>query len=526
LGVPAFFRGQNAIFISIMFVRRKLNKSGLVSIQIIDKSSGKYVVRETVGSSEDPQEIEFLVKKGKQRIIILAGQLSMGFDKDKELEFVDAFMNCLDTFYLVGPELLLGKIFDEIGFNEVEQELFRHLVITRLIYPVSKLRTVDYLFKYKGVEMSVYSVYRYLDKLHEQQMEQIKEISLQHTLKLYDNVLSVVFYDVTTLYFEASKEDDLRITGFSKDGKHQNPQIVLGLLVSQGGYPIDYHIFEGSKYEGDTLLPVVDHFSTKYYSQNLTVVADSGLLSKRNIELLKANNYKYILGARIKNEPQSIKKQILGLQLKDKEYAEVQKDQQRLIINYKEQRAQKDAYNRKRGLERLEKRIKSGKLNKTHINNKGFNKYLKIEGKAEILIDYQKFEDDARWDGLKGYATNTDLPSKQVIEQYNELWTIEKTFRISKSDLKIRPIYHRLRRRIEAHICVSFAACKVYKELERQLKSKRSILSPEKAIDIIKTIYQVSIQSPYSSTKHNRLVLKNQQQKDLIKLFNLYKNLL
>ncbi|SKC01182.1 hypothetical protein SAMN05660903_03780, partial [Salegentibacter salinarum] len=218
-----------------MFVRKKPNKSGLISIQIIDKSSGKYVVLETVGSSDDPQEIEHLVKKGKQRIVKLAGQVSMSFDRDKELEFVDAFMNSLDTFYLVGPELLLGKLFDEIGFNTIEEELFRHLVITRLIYPVSKLRTVDYLFKYKGVEISVYSVYRYLDKLHKEQMEQIKEISLKHTLSLYDNALSVVFYDVTTLYFEASKEDELRITGFSKDGKHQNPQIVLGLLVSDGG---------------------------------------------------------------------------------------------------------------------------------------------------------------------------------------------------------------------------------------------------------------------------------------------------
>jgi transposase len=270
---------------------------------------------------------------------------------------------------------------------------------------------------------------------------------------------------------------------------------------------------------------VVDHFSKKYRSQHLTVVADSGLLSKKNIELLKDRNYKYILGARIKNEPESIKKQILSLELKDKEYAEVQKEQQRLIINFKEQQARKDSHNRRRGLERLENRVKSGKLNKTHINNKGFNKYLKIEGKVDIMIDYKKFEEDAKWDGLKGFATNTDLPAKQVIEQYNELWTIEKTFRISKSDLKIRPIYHRLRRRIEAHICVSFAACKVCKELERQLKIKKSSLSPEKAIDIVKTIYQVSIQSPYSTAKHNRLVLENKEQKDLVNLFNLDKKL-
>jgi hypothetical protein len=133
-----------------MFVRKRPNKSGLISIQIIDKSSGKYVVRETVGSSDDSQDIEFLVKKGKKRILQLAGQISLGFDKDKELEFVDAFMSCLDSFHLVGPELLLGKLFDEIGFDVVQEELFRYLVITRLIYPVSKLKTVDYLFKYRA----------------------------------------------------------------------------------------------------------------------------------------------------------------------------------------------------------------------------------------------------------------------------------------------------------------------------------------------------------------------------------------
>lgn len=173
--------------------------------------------------------------------------------------------------------------------------MFRHLVITRLIYPVSKLKTTDYLFKYKGIELSVYSIYRYLDKLHSKQIEKVKEISLQHTLQLLGNNLSVVFYDVTTLYFEASNEDDLRKTGFSKDGKHQHPQIVLGLLVSTGGYPLDYEIFEGNKYEGDTLLPVIDHFSQKFKVQNLIVVADAGLLSNKNILLLKERGYQYIL---------------------------------------------------------------------------------------------------------------------------------------------------------------------------------------------------------------------------------------
>ena len=504
-----------------MFLRKKPNKSGTVSVQIIDKSSGKYVVRETVGSSCDEAELSFLMKKGAHRIAALTAQSSFAFNKAAELEFVDTFVNHLDSFSLVGPELLLGSIFNQIGFDVISDELFRHLVITRLVYPVSKLKTTDYLFKYKGIELSVYNIYRYLDKLHEHQIDEVKRISLAHTLQLFGNALSLVFYDVTTLYFEAAEEDDLRKTGFSKDGKHQQPQIVLGLLVSENGYPLDYDIFEGNKYEGDTLLPVIEHFEAKHKPGKLIVVADAGLLSNKNIGQLKVKNYQYILAARIKNETVAITKQILALRLKDKQSHELDKDGERLIVSYKTARALRDAHNRKRGLQKLEKCLNSGKLTKKHINNKGYNKYLKMEGDVNIVIDYAKYKDDAKWDGLKGYLTNTALTKEAVIEKYSQLWVIEKTFRISKSDLQIRPVYHRLKRRIEAHICIAFAACKVYKELERQLKEKQSTLSPEKTIDILKTIYQVSIQSPFSLTWHQRLLIKTHEQQALINLFDL-----
>jgi len=504
-----------------MFVRKKPNKSGVVSIQIIDKSSGKYVVRKTIGSSVEKIEIDFLVKKAKREILSLSKQSMLPFDEAAELEFVDSFVNSIESFSLIGPELLLGRLFDEIGFNAIADELFRHLVITRLVYPVSKLKTADYLFKYKGIQISVYSIYRYLDRLHQNQIKQAKEISLQHTLDLFGHKISLVFYDVTTLYFEASDEDDLRKMGFSKDGKHQQPQIVLGLLVSQGGYPLDYDIFEGNKYEGETLLPVLEHFEKKYSPEQLIVIADAGLLSHRNIELLKGKGYQYILGGRIKNETTVIKQQALDLKLTDNQSHVIEKEDARLIVSYKHSRALKDAHNRKRGLEKLEKSLASGKLNKKNINNKGYNKYLKLEGEVTIKIDYEKYDDDAKWDGLKAYLTNTQLPKEEVIEKYNQLWSIEQTFRISKSDLQMRPVYHRLRKRIEAHICISFAACKIYKELERQLKKLNSKLSSEKVIDILKTINKVTIQTPYSNRLHQRLVLKTQEQKDLIALFNL-----
>lgn len=505
-----------------MFVRCKKNKSGTTSVQIIDKSSGKYVVFKTIGSSANKIEIDFLIAKANKIVASHGGQSVIAFDKDKELEYVDTFLQCLESMQLVGPELLLGTIFDSIGFNAIEDELFRHLVITRLVYPVSKLKTTDYLFKYRGKEISVYSIYRYLDKLYDEQIELVKSISFSHTLQLLNGIISVAFYDVTTLYFEASSEDDLRKTGFSKDGKHQCPQIVLGLLVSENGYPLDYEIFEGNKYEGDTLLPVLNHFKKKYKFEKLIVIADAGLLSNKNIECLKTQQYQYILGARLKNMNKDITSKIVSLQLNDNQSDCITiSKKERLVVGYKSSRSHRDEKNRKRGLEKLEKAIQSNKLGKKHINNRGYNKYLQLEGEVNITINYSKFEDDAKWDGLKGYVTNTQLTKEEVIAQYGQLWQIERTFRISKSDLQIRPIYHRLEKRIVAHICISFVACKVYKELERLLKEKQSDLSASQAIDIVKTIYKIELQTPYSNNKYSRLLLKTEEQKSIIKLFNL-----
>jgi transposase len=141
-----------------------------------------------------------------------------------------------------------------------------------------------------------------------------------------------------------------------------------------------------------------------------------------------------------------------------------------------------------------------------------------MDGQINIAVDYQKFQSDAAWDGLKGYLTNAKLSKDEIIENYGHLWQIEKAFRISKTDLKIRPIYHRLERRIETHICISFVAYKVYKELERQLKEMKSSFSPEKAIDIAKTIYQVKANTQNETVSH--IMLISDEQKNLAQLFN------
>lgn len=505
-----------------MFVRKKQNKSGVVSVQILEKRTGKSTLVKTVGSSSDPEEITKLFEQGKILINELKGQGLLNFDIHNEAQLVDLFFNGIRELSLVGPELLLGKLFDEIGFNAIKEELFRHLVITRMCYPASKLKTIDYLFKHKGLTIDVESVYRYLDKLNSKQKERVQKISYDHTLQILNNEINLIFYDVTTLYFESEQEDELRKTGFSKDGKHQQPQIVLALLVSIGGYPLAYEMFEGNKFEGHTMLPVIEAFKSKYELKELIVIADAGLMSNENIAELQSKNYQYIIGARIKNEKKNIQNKILSTPLKNGDSAEIVKDENsRIIISYSDARATKDAASRKRGLEKLKKKLANGKLTKQHINNRGYNKYLKLEGDVKISINEEKFQDDSKWDGLKGYTTNSLLPKDGIIENYNQLWHIEKAFRISKTDLRIRPIYHRLKRRIEAHICIAFCAYKVYKELERQLKTKKAEMSPEKAIDIAKTIFRITIQTNLSNTLHSRLYIDKEEQRRLLKLFEL-----
>jgi len=332
-----------------MFIRQKKNKSGSVSVQIILKHGGKYKLKQTIGSSSTIEGIEILMQQARHQLSKLQGQPNL-FPSQTDAN-IEGFLNTLSNSHIqvIGPELVFGKIYDAIGFNQLGQDLFRHLVIARLAFPLSKLKTIDYLFRFQGIQLNINSIYRFLDKLNKELKDQVQQIAYQHTLRLLNNKISIVFYDMTTLYFEASDEDDLRKTGFSKDGKHQNPQIYLGLLVTLQGYVIGYEIFEGNIFEGHTLIPFIKKMSEKFKLTKPIVVADAGLLSKANITGLEENEYEYILGAKIKTESAKIKNQILSTEFKDGDLVVIEKGHCRMIVAYANNRAAKDAHNRKRG---------------------------------------------------------------------------------------------------------------------------------------------------------------------------------
>ena len=503
-----------------MFIRQKRNKSGSFSIQILLKENGRNKLLKTIGSSSDPKELLILNEKAKQELERLKGQVSLFvFEKDVQIEsFISELSNA--QIRTIGPELVFGKVYDHIGYNKVNNDLFRHLVIARLAFPLSKLKTIEYLYRYQGIILDLDTVYRFLDKLNTELKDQIEQISFKHTLKVLNGNLSIMFYDMTTLYFEASDEDDLRKTGFSKDGKHSNPQIYLGLLVGLGGYAVGYDIFEGNIYEGHTLMPTIEKISKKFNLSKPIIVADAGLLNNENIKSLELQEYEYILGARIKNESKENKEKMLSASFEDESYITLESGNAKLIVQYSSKRAKKDEHNRKRGLKNLENKIKSGKLTKQNINNRGYNKYLKMEGEISISIDEEKFKSDQKWDGLKGYITNCNLAPSVIIENYKNLWQIEKAFRMSKTDLKIRPIYHRVRKRIEAHICMSFVAYSIYKELERVLKEEKYRLSVEKASELTHNMYQMEITLPESRHTKNIILKMDEDQAELVRIVN------
>jgi transposase len=507
-----------------MFVRKKTNRSGTVSVVIVSKQSGRYCEIRRLGTSSDELEVAQLVHQGNDWIRQQTALPDM-FEKHEreqvEREIVEHFLSNIENILLNGPQLILNRVYCLIGFDQINDTVLKDLVVARICQPRSKSATVDYLKGYFDEDIELNKIYRYLEVLQSTHQSMVQQISVEHTRKILGGKIGLVFYDVTTLYFETDYGDELRKPGFSKDGKHSQPQIVLGLLVSTGGYPLAYSIQEGNKYEGHTMLPVVEDFVKKFELKDFVVVADSGLMNKDNIADLEAKNYKYILGAKIKTESNKIKSWIFSLQKQNGAFYEYQKTKQaRLIIGYSDDRAKKDRYNREKGIKRLEKEYKTQTLTKDKVNKRGYNKFLEISNDVEVSINYDKIKEDERWDGLKGYITNTKLPAKMVYEEYSGLWQVESAFRITKGTLELRPMFHFTKKRIHAHVCICFVAYKVYKELERILKIAKINLSVDKVLDIAKTITTIKIWLPEARQKISRPMLLTDRHNSISCLFD------
>ena len=537
-----------------MFIRKKRNKSGTISVFVLSTTkSRKQRLVKSFGSAHpnDTAALEKLLQQASSFIQEMEGPSLPHIYEDEDV--IDGFVSSLNNtqVQVAGPELVFGTLYDRIGYGAIRNRMFRNTVICRLFNPGSKLKTVDYMERYLHVTYSVDQIYRFLDNLcHRKEEEEkdcdgrkpeiaagesestspakprptdfktlVEDIAYSYTKKMVGDGISVCFYDMTTLYFEAAEEDDLRKCGFSKDGKHSCPQIFLGLLVASGGNPIGYEIYEGNISEGHTMIPLIRKLASRFGFDKPIVVADAGLLSKANIEELTKDGYQYILGARPKSESEKVKEQILSLGMKYGDVVEIEKGGGvRLVLSCTEKRARKDAHNRQRGLARLQKKMASGRLTKQNINNRGYNKYLKMEGEVTISINMERYEADAAWDGIKGYVTNTTLEKGEVIASYSNLWFIERAFRMNKFDLAARPIYHRPRNRIEGHICICFTAYTIMLELERILKAAKSEITIYRAQELVKNMYAITYTLPKSKQTKRVYLGMDEEQSELCRL--------
>lgn len=374
---------------------------------------------------------------------------------------------------ITGFHRVFGAVYDAIGFPG---NLLRDLVIGRIASPKSKLATVSYLDRYLGIPLTKDAVYRFLDTVDKDSLTRIAFgfVSGKH------QGVSLVFYDVTSLHFETETEDWWRRKGYSKNHRSDVPQIIIGLFVDAAGYPFDFDMFSGNTFEGHTFETAVSRLIRKYDFSGLTVVADAAMLSKDNLAFLEFRGLDYIVGARLKSLSEDMITDVAGFDFSAGAIYSAQWQGRRLLVDFSAARAKRDAANRDRQVRKLKLALAS---NRPVIRK---SKYLQLDSPNQVRgIDQAKIAADAKFDGLKGYVTNLEnqMPFPQVISRYRSLWKIERAFRMSKNDLKERPVYHRLRSRIRAHLSLCFVSLLVAKETENILAKKHYSL--EKAIEVL-----------------------------------------
>ena len=361
-------------------------------------------------------------------------------------------------------------------------------VMARLAHPQSKRASVRALAADFGVQVSLPQVYRMMDLLDEDCIERLNTLAGEQARALAGGTLQVLFFDCTTLYFESFTEDDLKQPGYSKDAKFKECQVLLALAVTETGLPVRYTVLPGATFEGHSLIPVVKALQADCQAEEAVVVADRGLLSEANLNALEAAGLRYIVGARLKSLPQARQTQVLDEDryetLKDGDggrVLDIPHNPRRLVVGYSPVRAEKDRRDRDKALDKLRKKLAKSNNPKDLLNNYGYKKYLKVEGQSTLTLNPDRIAEAQRWDGLHGVITN--LPKANtattILSQYRGLWQVEDTFRVSKHDLKVRPIYHWTPRRIQAHIAIAFMSLLCVRHLQYRMALQARPVSPE-----------------------------------------------
>lgn len=449
------------------------------AVQVVRYKNNKRIIVKHFGSAHEEAQLTELIEVANEWIKDFTGQLSFFTDDNPNTVLHLNHCTFLGVYHTFFYDIISDLQF-QIGFSDFNQPILADLVIIRLFEPASKLRSIELLEYYFGIKHLRKNYYKLAPNWLKLKME-VESKVIEFAKRNYDFTYDLLFYDVTTLYFETFEDDELRKAGFSKDGKAQQPQILVALLVSKEGFPIGYEIFAGNTFEGHTIMPVIESFIKKHKVKQFTVVADAAMISKSNVEELQKHKINYIVGARLGNLPLDVIDVIdKSLSRLDGRSIRLKTANGYLICSYSALRYRKDKHEMKKQVDKakliIEKPSKKKKVKFTTTNNE------KLELNKDLIKKSIKLL------GIKGYYTDLEekiVPNQMIIERYHELYKIEQNFRVAKSDLQTRPIFHFKEEPIKLHILICFMALVISKhvELKTQVSIRKFVTECKKMTD-------------------------------------------
>jgi hypothetical protein len=463
----------------MLHIRTVITASGNKAVQIIRYAQRRRIIVHHIGSAHDDKELDALLSAAQEWITEQTHQLYIFPDPNNNSILLLDQSEFLGVYYTFLYDILY-KLQQRIGYTILNTPLLNDLVTIRIMEPASKLRSIELIETYFGIKHRRQNFYeaapKWLDLKHEIEKQTVsfaeKEFSFDYTL---------LFYDVTTLYFETFEADELRKPGFSKDNKSQQPQILVALMVTKDGFPTAYEIFSGNTFEGHTMMPVIQSFIKKHSVKDFTVVADAAMISAANIKELNEANVHYIVGARLGNVSIETLQQIdQELVREDGKMIRLNTPNGFLICSYSQQRFKKDKYE-------MEKQIEKARRLIEHPSKNRKTKFIKTQHER-VELNEDLITKTKMLLGIKGYYTDLEAniaDNKTIIERYHDLYKIEQAFRISKHDLQTRPIFHFKEEPIKLHILIRFMALAVskYIELKTGLSIRAFLTESKKATD-------------------------------------------
>jgi transposase len=479
-----------------MKIRVVKTASKASAVQVIRYQNRKRIVMHHLGSAHSEKALNELIYLAEEWIKGQTQQLSI-FPEDNPNNLLHVnHLSFLGVNYRFFYNQVQG-IQKAIKLDDLPS-LLTDLVAIRIFEPASKLRSLDLLKNYFGIHHSRKTYYKIAPdwiKLKDTVEKKVTQFAVTHYGFNYD----LLFYDVTTLYFETFEEDELRKNGFSKDNKAQQPQIVIGLMVSKEGFPVAYEVFSGNTFEGHTIIPIIKEFLNRNKVGSFTVVADAAMISANNINELNKHHLNFIVGARLANSPSELLAQIdESMVREDGKTIRIKTEQGFLICSFSSKRYSKDKYEMEKQIEKAKQVISApSKGRKTKFTQA---KGQKLELNEALIQKTKKLL------GIKGYFTNMDeviASNELIINRYHELYKVEQAFRMAKSDLETRPIFHFKEQPIRLHVLICFMALVVSKHIE--LKTGFSI---RKFIDESKKIVDGEMLNQITKKK---VIIKAQQ---------------